>query len=294
VRDLASSNGTLVNGVEISDQPLTDGDSITVGNSVLLYARGELADGARGTMVDDVAHALTKSIDIEGGAYPSASAQQKPLDRTTALAYEALIRISSAINALRDERELHRELLQLLDAVPADEAAIVTGDPNKPSIAASRAVGGSNHVRVSRTAFARALTDRAGILCGDAAVDQSFRSVISIREASIRSLICVPIAGRGHVFGAVYLASKLPDMCSTRTTCGSLSRRRELPQPRSRTRVTWRDWSERQIYYTPNSTSRIRSSARAASCSRYTTPYSGWRERTRQCSLQGKRAPERN
>ena len=37
IRDLGSSNGTFVNGMQISDHPLADGDRIQLGESVFLF-----------------------------------------------------------------------------------------------------------------------------------------------------------------------------------------------------------------------------------------------------------------
>src|SRR5262245_21917507 len=41
VRDVGSSNGTFVNGVQIHSHLLAEGDRVAVGGSLLLYARDE-------------------------------------------------------------------------------------------------------------------------------------------------------------------------------------------------------------------------------------------------------------
>ena len=41
--DLDSRNGTLVNGVPVRSRPLVDGDQIRIGDSILLFAAGNVA-----------------------------------------------------------------------------------------------------------------------------------------------------------------------------------------------------------------------------------------------------------
>ena len=212
VRDVASSNGTFVNGVQVTEHTLHDGDSIVVGDSVLLYVRGRQANNSGGHLVDEAAQSPTICVDPDASEYLQARPRRQALDETVARGYRALIHITSVIHAIRDERELLRELLRLLvEAVPAQQGAIVMGDDDELSIVASHDAAGEGDVRVSRTAVRRALAERAGILCADATLDESFRSARSLAAASVQSLICVPIISLGRPCAAVYLSTTRPD-----------------------------------------------------------------------------------
>src|SRR4051794_7111455 len=47
VRDLGSSNGTFVNGVQVKDHLLADGDHVAVGESVLLFVHDAVPEASR-------------------------------------------------------------------------------------------------------------------------------------------------------------------------------------------------------------------------------------------------------
>src|SRR5436190_10159424 len=47
VRDVGSSNGTFVNGVQVQDHLLADGDRVAAGECVLLFLHGTVPDASR-------------------------------------------------------------------------------------------------------------------------------------------------------------------------------------------------------------------------------------------------------
>src|SRR5687767_12723593 len=52
LRDLGSSNGTFVNGVQISEHRLAEGDRVALGGSLLLFVRGTSTAPPNADLVD--------------------------------------------------------------------------------------------------------------------------------------------------------------------------------------------------------------------------------------------------
>jgi transcriptional regulator with GAF, ATPase, and Fis domain len=194
VRDLNSSNGTFVNGVQVSAKPLEEGDRIAIGGSVLLFVTASASPTPSVNMIDIDFVAPTTRLAIDDSVY----LKRTPTARTaTEHGLRALLTISTAIHALRSEDDLHQQLLSLLtDVIPAAGAAVILAR----SDGELEVVEGGTHrstdpLQISRTVITRVLHERAGLLMRDAALTNA------------RSLLCVPIAMRETVFGALYLAS---------------------------------------------------------------------------------------
>src|SRR5215217_1270587 len=129
VRDLESSNGTFVNGIQVSARPLTDGDRIAIGASVFLFVHAPSAADASAEVVEVDVHAATTRLAIDDIAYlkqPAAAASSSRVEQ----GLRALLAMSAVINGVRTEDELHLEALRLVrDVVPAEQAAIVLQQP---------------------------------------------------------------------------------------------------------------------------------------------------------------------
>ncbi len=206
VHDLESSNGTFVNGVQVTTHPLAEGDRVSIGGSVLLFVSAATPPPPNVDLVDSDIIAQTTRLSIDDTAYlkrapaaPGASRVEHGL--------RALLTISTVINSLRSEDELHAQLLALLrELVPVDGAAIILprGDGELQVVEGG---GATQHpVQVSRHIVRRVLSERAGILSRDAAVSRSL-AVDALVLAQVRSLLCVPMAVRQTSFGVIYLVS---------------------------------------------------------------------------------------
>jgi transcriptional regulator with GAF, ATPase, and Fis domain len=105
VRDLASRNGTYVNGLPVRERVLQDGDEIQIGSSVLVFQAVSLPSDE-------------PDVDVT-----------RPLSFTPAARnYDAVVRMASAISSVRGLVTLGRPLLALVaDAVPARRGAIILG-----------------------------------------------------------------------------------------------------------------------------------------------------------------------
>ena len=206
VRDLKSSNGTFVNGIQISTHPLTDGDQIKVGGSVFLFvaaASPVRPHGGELVEADDVAP--TRQLAIDDTVYLQRVSPSEISRMEHGL--RALLTISTAINALRTEHELHERLLALLrEFVPAAGVAIVLTRPDGELEVIQAAAANGDTVPVSRPVVQRVLTSREGILTRDMTTTRSFRPDGAV-SAGVRSLLCVPLAVGDTVPGAIYIVA---------------------------------------------------------------------------------------
>ena len=122
--NLSTSNGTFVNGLQVTTHRLSEGDRIAVGGSILLFVETARASGtALDREADDqpgdrLEPAVTKYLDTPIGP--------EQLSRTEQ-GLRALLRLSAVIHSYESENALHAELLKLLpDMLPIRGAAIVT------------------------------------------------------------------------------------------------------------------------------------------------------------------------
>lgn len=210
--DLGSKNGTLLNGVRVSEEcRLHAGDVVTLGEHLLTL---QLAPGAPehddeadlfGTQMfsaRELSDVGTKPIDAEG---------LKRQNRVLSV----LSKSASALLVHRPLPELFDLVLDLLfEAVPAERAAILLleGHPDGPVIKASRSRSGQAISRVSRSIARRVLEQRVSLLIPNVLEDASLRAQDSILSAGIRAALCAPLwytamagSDQDAVIGLVYL-----------------------------------------------------------------------------------------
>ena len=170
VRDVGASNGTFVNGVQIQSHLLVEGDRVAVGGSLLLYVRDGHLLTAPAALDDDAPPPPTARLAPENAAYLRFGSSPDQEHQPTADGLKALLAISTAINAIRDEGALERELLGLLfDAVPAAEGAIVQpGVGNELIVQGFRPLSGDSPVHVNAALVRQVIGEGTGMVCADA------------------------------------------------------------------------------------------------------------------------------
>jgi transcriptional regulator with GAF, ATPase, and Fis domain len=205
LQDLSSSNGTFVNGVQISMHRLTEGDRIAAGGCVLIFVQSA-APARNVDVVDADVLAVTATLAANNTVYlkPPSAAVPSRVEQ----GLRALLAISTVINAVRSESELRHELLRVLRAiVPAEGAAIIVTRPDgEVDVVDGGGAGGNQPLEVSRTLVQRVLAGRTGVLSHDAAVSRTFAPERP-SLGSVRSLLCVPMVLRETALGAFYLVS---------------------------------------------------------------------------------------
>ena len=197
VRDLGSSNGTFVNSVQVTTRLLNQGDQIAVGDSVFLFVGGQRRDEPPAHLADSSPVVIGEALASDATRYllPATRGEESREEQ----GLRALLAMSTAINALQTEDDLHRELLRLvLDLAPATEAAIVLRDRNAElSVAATRVGVSERPVHISRDVVRRVIEERTGVL--------------TQRDGEGGQVLCAPLAAGSIVPGVIYLA--LPPGC---------------------------------------------------------------------------------
>jgi Nif-specific regulatory protein len=208
VRDLMSLNGTSVNGVAVAEGAeikLASGDKIRVGDFVLLFFDGDApadAPVSSAVVFDESRLDLSKTVRVNFEEIVGAMARD----------LAALLKISEKINAVRGAENLQNELLrQILEVIPANEAAILLADDEAEftEIFGYNRNGENENVVVSRTVIKQVLREKSVILANDVAGD-AVNEAESLLVAQTASLLCVPLVLFEKTLGAIYLSSNKP------------------------------------------------------------------------------------
>ncbi len=216
IKDLASRNGTVVNGVTVQEHWRRHGDEIAIGDSVFLFLLEEensAAPAGRVEFDDSNPTAETKLIHPKDVVYLQPDRLLCELPPTSPLArnLSALLKISRAVHAIRDLEDLQGQLLDLIfEVVPASRGAILlaegTGQEFNSLYARTRHPGQQQLVRVSRTIAREVMQEKVAILGVDVRGGK-LREVESLAASEVRSLLCVPLTVFDRTIGCIYLDS---------------------------------------------------------------------------------------
>ena len=123
LKNLSTSNGTFVNGLQVATHRLSEGDRIAVGGSILLFVETARASGT--SQADDPASPVRDHLGPEVTKYlerPIGSERQSRTEQ----GLRALLRLSTVIHSAETEHALYSELLGLLkEMLPIRAAAII-------------------------------------------------------------------------------------------------------------------------------------------------------------------------
>ena len=205
IRDSQSSNGTFVNGAQVTDHQLSDRDRIQLGESVFLF----MLNAHPATMPALLERPLEPAtrLPVEDTIYLRQGAEP-PATARAAHDLRALLQISTALNRITTEDELHRQLLELLaGSLPAEQAVVVAvGSDGDSRIVDARQLAGAPVVPVNQTIVNQALEQRASLLtCG--AVGAVLPHADSAVRAVVQSILCVPMVVRDRALDALYLTT---------------------------------------------------------------------------------------
>jgi transcriptional regulator with GAF, ATPase, and Fis domain len=202
ISDSASLNGTSVNGREAFETTLSGGDRIEVGDFTFAFLTGDTAEESSGVFFDKTEFRLPKN-----------SLRLRLEDVFGAMARDltALLRISTALNSIRETEKLQKELLrQIFEVVPAFEGAILLVDAENQlaEIVGLNRLDDGEWVNVSQTVVNQVLQTRQVILIGDPASSaENLPEAESLFLRKISSLLCVPVVLYEKTLGVIYLSS---------------------------------------------------------------------------------------
>jgi len=233
--DLASSNGTSINGMRISQHRLASGDRVEIGGTWLVYTGASRPAGSRpghdveivgrpdaratGPMMGDasrivssVASAAPFGTRVDRFSQLAAESVERPQsDRNLELMY----RTALAVGRTDSIPELLERVLRLVfDWVAADRGCVMLreggSDRLRPAARCDRDIDGGPPKKKGRIAISHTILDyvierKEGVRTSDARDDSRFDSANSIVQGGVREALCVPLQGRYAVVGALYV-----------------------------------------------------------------------------------------
>lgn len=223
LRDLGSGNGTWLNGQVVLEATLRNGDTITVGQTVLLYVNSGEGSGGQvperteqvrwvaGFPLTDYPPELVRTLSSDWGSRilrDPHKANEWVRQRLASLAL--LYQATDAVSHILDLDQLLQRLLELvLQTLEADHGCIVLSENDgrlTPRAVRYRSgVAASGAWTVSRTIVEHVLREGQGLLLSDVAADSRFQSVESLHRHHISEVICVPLRGRRETVGVLFV-----------------------------------------------------------------------------------------
>jgi Nif-specific regulatory protein len=201
ITDLDSLNGTFVNDVPIRSRVLEHGDRVRIGDSQFLFLshEGEPPSKSSEVTIDETQAVTGPTIQVR-------------LDQTVyqmARDLSALMKVSTAISAIRGLDDLLASLLELLfEVVPAQRGAILLTRNESLTdgvvFGLDRKHGKDRAVNVSRTIVQQVLRDGVAVLASDATLQPTLATE-SFIETQAHSVMCVPLVMVDRKLGVLYL-----------------------------------------------------------------------------------------
>jgi len=204
IRDLGSTNGTLVNGTPITaPQVLRPRDRVNAGDLAMVFSEGPAPAPAAQTVV---------FVEKPPAAPAEGSMVTASLDNLLAEEGEsgatghnrALIRAGRELAGHMPLDKLFDLIMNLsIEAVGASRGVLMTFEGDELQISASKGAG----IRISSHVRDLVINSKRSLLVHDALQDQALGARMSIVQDQIRSMLAVPLQTEKRVIGLIYLDS---------------------------------------------------------------------------------------
>ncbi len=238
VRDLGSSNGTLVNNNEITGQTtLEEGHAILIGSAELIFTHDitqnldahptSLESDTRVKPLDldqtntDLSNeATTDEPEILERRQRSRYFEKDAGDAAVAKEFASLYRLGSTLLAAGSIRDLAQTAIDgLMEVLTADLGAVLLlseptaedANVDELRLVAFRAPDDTPYHRVSDRLSRVALTGGDGTLALNVSGDSSAGTFQTLEKMNAESVICAPIRDGKSIYGLIHLYSLTPD-----------------------------------------------------------------------------------
>ena len=234
IADLKSKNGTQVNGVQVMEAVLKDGDKILLGKLPLTFSKTlegkvvldedkPLSEEA-GTIirsVGDISKLLTdtgQAAVLEGAKKAAGPVDATEIEKSNRI-LKVLTKVAETLIAVRPVKEVLEQVVDIVfDHIPADRGFLMLQDgPDNtlvPHVVRHRKdSSGEGKITISKTIADRVMKDRVSILTSDAMIDPRFGAGDSIRFHGIRSAMCAPLWNKDQVIGIIHVDSPMLANC---------------------------------------------------------------------------------
>ena len=224
--DLASSNGTFVNGQQVSERELANGDEVQLGGTLMLYtclvdeSTGDLAD-----KIDIIARQqpgdhsrIVRSISESEGSRileADAEASSSPWLARARSNLQIMYRTALAVSHTLDIDQLLNRIMQLIfEWVEADRGCIMLVHPQtgqlEPAVRRNRkGVKSDERIKISKTILDYVMERNEGVLTSNARDDDRWNPAASILQMGVCEAICVPMRGRYNLVGLIYIDTSI-------------------------------------------------------------------------------------
>jgi len=210
-KDLGSTNGTMVNGSRMLAGELKDGDTIQIGETVMLFRVEEIAEETGG-LKEDSRLFMETILDASGVAKPAPTEA-----RTTAL-LEAVYTVANEIATNYEPCSLLNHVLSTtVRAINAQRGAVfiagAAGDlapcPVCNQIHCIRdgvlKPAEPGEIKISETVVRRVIEGGESVLYQDTDLDSAMNPSESILSLDLRSILCVPLRAKHGILGVLYV-----------------------------------------------------------------------------------------
>lgn len=222
VEDLASSNGTFLNGVQVTTKKLRDGDEITIGSNVFVFHKGTKESpilAADRTLLhigeDATSTSVVSAVDVGYDTAHGAAVADTTIEDLSSTNYRlrTLLEIFQSIGAALDEDELLSKILERLFKVfpETGRGFIILRDPETGQLtprAVKMAKPGQpdeEKLQISGTILEYVLEQKQAVLSADAMSDERFPTSQSILDFEMRSVMCAPLMYQTQILGFILL-----------------------------------------------------------------------------------------
>jgi len=224
LRDLDSNNGTYVNGKRITEPTLLhSGDQVRTGSTLWVFGRISNTVTTRPVRVlppermdTSVEHTVASNDDsvIMASPEPSEAAVTHlkiiyELTQLVGRVFDRQTLLERVMDLVFEHFEPDRGFILLRDHPDAKPEPVVVRYRSHP------ANKGEGRISVSRTIVRHVMDKSEGVLSSNAMTDRRFAAGDSVKALGIRSAICVPIKFREHIFGVLYIDSKIANYTFT-------------------------------------------------------------------------------
>jgi Nif-specific regulatory protein len=213
VSDLESLNGTFVNSVPTCEKRLQHGDRLKIGSSQFIFLDQNIDSTPGVPLIDSLDEDFATTITITGSSdsvfLQDHVGDMLPPNERFARDLAAVLRISTAINAIRNAAELQERVLEMIfEVMPIERAAVLLAMDNREDfISGTYRERGSDRTMpfgISRTIVRRVFREAVAVIANDTLDGNRIEEAESIVAFQIRSLLCVPLTVFGSKLGVIY------------------------------------------------------------------------------------------